>query len=255
MLDITFMHCDHVPRCTGAVDKVFEGYSSIQFMASGKLHLAYGKEEHDLCGAWAWAAWPGPHIVFRRAPSSTHWDHRYLAFRGPRVDSWLESGLLPKTPHRVQRVGAMSYDFDRLTRFARRGDDDGRRIAMHLAEALLLTLKDGGYGALARGDLVTTVDEWLYERRCERPDYGEIARSMHIAESTLRRLYRRETGVSLHARYLAIKLDAARELIADPRLSIKEIAYRLGYSDVYYFSKQFRRYFGVPPATFRRSIQ
>jgi len=36
---------------------------------------------------------------------------------------------------------------------------------------------------------------------------------------------------------------------------IKMIAARLGYNDVYFFSRQFRLITGVPPAIYRRSRQ
>jgi len=252
---LTFLHCDHVPRCVGAVDKVFEGYSSIQFMASGNLHLAYDTQTYDLEGAWAWAAWPGPKTVFHKGYSVAHWDHRYIAFRGERVDQWKEAGLLPDAPLRIDRIGSLAYDLDRIIVHVRASTDADIRIAGYLIEAMLLALKAARYCNEKKADLVSAVEAWLFEHRAGPPDYRLLARDLAMGESTLRRKYREETGGSLHARYLEIRLDAARDLIADQKLPIKEIAHTLGFSDVYHLSKQFKRRFGVPPATFRRSIQ
>ena len=38
-------------------------------------------------------------------------------------------------------------------------------------------------------------------------------------------------------------------------LPVKEIAEQLGYSDVYFFTRQFHRYIGLPPAKFRKIRQ
>lgn len=46
----------------------------------------------------------------------------------------------------------------------------------------------------------------------------------------------------------SFKLTLAMELILQGRHSLKEIAYRLGYSDNHYFSKAFKREFGYPPS-------
>jgi len=43
--------------------------------------------------------------------------------------------------------------------------------------------------------------------------------------------------------------------LGETNLPIKEIAERLGYNDVYFFSRQFRKQMGVPPAAYRKSRQ
>ena len=253
--DITFLHCDHVPECTGAVDKVFQGYASIQFMMSGSVYLSYDGRRHDLDGPWVWCAWPGPHTVFHVAKGQSHWDHRYIAFRGSKVEVWLADGLLPDSPVPVGRLAALSQDFDRIITFARRSDSLGRNIAEQLTDAMLMILKDGGYGPHESDNFLATVDEWLFQNRFGRPDYESLASQLGMGESTLRRKFRQNAGQSLHARFLAIRIEAARALISDRSIPIKEIAHMLGFNDVYYFSKQFRKLVGVPPAAFRRSIQ
>ncbi|EGU57627.1 AraC family transcriptional regulator [Vibrio nigripulchritudo ATCC 27043] len=252
---LTFMHCDHVPHCTGAVDKVFQGYASIQFMTSGAIDLSYGNRGYHLSGAWVWAAWPGPHTIFHASPKHGHWDHRYLAFRGTDVNSWLKSGLLPCSPIRIGRIGALSQDFDRILTYARRNDKTGKMVANHLLEAMLLMLQDGGYGLPEKDNFLALVDDWLFAHRFAKPDYDELAQTLGMGQSTLRRKFRDVSGQSLHARFIELQMETARLLIADRSIAIKEVAHRLGFSDVYYFSKQFRKYVGVPPATFRRSIQ
>jgi AraC-like DNA-binding protein len=50
----------------------------------------------------------------------------------------------------------------------------------------------------------------------------------------------------------AVRLERARALLADPTLSVAQVAQRLGYRDAANFSRAFRRQTGMPPSAFRR---
>ncbi len=70
--------------------------------------------------------------------------------------------------------------------------------------------------------------------------------------STLRRRFQQATGGSLHDFHLESKVLAAQrqlEISDDP---IKVVAERLGYRDVFYFTRQFTQRVGVSPAEYRR---
>ncbi|MBA2479617.1 MAG: helix-turn-helix domain-containing protein, partial [Planctomycetes bacterium] len=47
------------------------------------------------------------------------------------------------------------------------------------------------------------------------------------------------------------RVDSAAQLLLDPSLAIKDIAKRVGFPDVRYFTTVFRRATGIPPAAFR----
>jgi transcriptional regulator GlxA family with amidase domain len=54
---------------------------------------------------------------------------------------------------------------------------------------------------------------------------------------------------------LQSRIAAARHLLSDTDLPIKQIAARLGYSNVYFFSRQFTAMAGVSPGIYRTSRQ
>src|SRR5947209_5107909 len=98
MEDLAFLHGSRNERCDATVDKHFDGYSTLQFMASGSIDLYYENERSRLRGRWCWPAFPGPWIRFHRAPGCPWWDHRYIAVKGPLVSRWMAQGLFPKVP-------------------------------------------------------------------------------------------------------------------------------------------------------------
>lgn len=239
--------------CTAIVDKHFDGYFTLQFMAAGAVDLYYERQLTRMRGRWCWPAFPGPWIRFHRSPGCAAWDHRYVAVKGPLVARWVAEGLFPRAPQAAPSDRAFDQDFDRLLELKARPDRWGQRRAINLLERLLLALADeraasaGGEPWLER--VLSTIaggGSYSIER---------LARDAGMAVSTLRRRFRQATGSALHAHALACRLGRARALLGEGDLAIKDIADQLGYADVSFFTKQFTAHAGVSPATYRRSRQ
>ena len=47
----------------------------------------------------------------------------------------------------------------------------------------------------------------------------------------------------------------AREFLAEPRASVSQVAYEVGFNDLSYFGRVFRRLVGVPASHFRQRLQ
>jgi len=52
---------------------------------------------------------------------------------------------------------------------------------------------------------------------------------------------------------IQLRLYRAVELLHDPGRTVAEIAYELNYKDAYYFSKQFKKFFGIAPSEYRNN--
>jgi AraC-like DNA-binding protein len=82
---------------------------------------------------------------------------------------------------------------------------------------------------------------------------AELASIAHVSYSGLRALFKATQHESLHQFLRRTRLDVAKQLLADERLSVKEIAWRLNFSSEAYFSQWFRRNTGHSPSAFRTS--
>jgi AraC-like DNA-binding protein len=80
---------------------------------------------------------------------------------------------------------------------------------------------------------------------------AELAGIARVSYSGLRSLFKATQHESLHDFLLRTRLDQAKLLLADERLSVKEIAWRLNFSSEAYFSQWFRRNTNTTPSTFR----
>ena len=81
-----------------------------------------------------------------------------------------------------------------------------------------------------------------------------LQRVARLSSSRLQALFREVTGYPPLDYLRRLRVEEARRLLADPRLSVKEIAARMGFRDTSHFSKVFRRVDGLSPAHFRDAL-
>ncbi|MBY8606703.1 AraC family transcriptional regulator [Burkholderia arboris] len=103
-----------------------------------------------------------------------------------------------------------------------------------------------------RVDLVSFLNEYLATRPFDRPpQLKDIATLLNTSERTLKRRLQEE-GACFRDISSAVRKARAQALIAEGRLSIKEIAEELGFSDMSSFSQAYKRWTGVAPSVSRQ---
>lgn len=100
-----------------------------------------------------------------------------------------------------------------------------------------------GATALVRQYLVAAPSSQL-------PDLETMARVTNISPRTLKRRLQDE-GTTFRTLLAEYRAALAKELINDGKLTLTEVAARLGFSDLSSFSQAFKRWYGVPPSAFR----
>ncbi len=83
----------------------------------------------------------------------------------------------------------------------------------------------------------------------------EISDYANLSASYACTVFKNETGQTLNQFLTEYRLDKARELLADPRNNIAEVASRVGYNDSNYFGKAFKKHTGLSPSEYRESRQ
>lgn len=77
---------------------------------------------------------------------------------------------------------------------------------------------------------------------------AELAGACGISTEHFSRRFRRHAGTSAKTYQLQSRMRFARQLLQHEGLNVKEVAGRLGYSDAYVFSRQFKKVWGVSPS-------
>lgn len=91
----------------------------------------------------------------------------------------------------------------------------------------------------------------LRDRIGEPISLTEAAAIAHLSPTSLAHLVKRETGRTFVELMTERRISYAKELLLYTDLSIKEVAFRAGFSDAAYFSRRFRQMEGISPSTRR----
>jgi len=83
----------------------------------------------------------------------------------------------------------------------------------------------------------------------------ELAAIGKVSYSGLRALFHKSGQGTIHEHIQRARLDQARLLLADDRLSVKDVAAQLSFSSEFYFSHFFRRRAVMSPAAFRKHLK
>lgn len=83
----------------------------------------------------------------------------------------------------------------------------------------------------------------------------DAADAVHLSPTYLARLVKRETGNTFVELLTRRRIARAKELMIHTSLSIKEIAFHTGFSDVAYFSRRFRQIEGSSPTAVRKELR
>jgi len=81
---------------------------------------------------------------------------------------------------------------------------------------------------------------------------SDLSRQLHCSERHFSRLFREESGVPFRARQIELRLQRARQLLADSNAKIISVAYESGYRHLGLFNAMFKKRFGLTPSEWRQ---
>ncbi|MGN0690911.1 MAG: AraC family transcriptional regulator, partial [Oscillospiraceae bacterium] len=94
------------------------------------------------------------------------------------------------------------------------------------------------------------------DTQTDRPFTKELVeRKFFLSYSHMAAEFRREKGMSMGEYHNAARMKKACQLLRSTLMPIGEIAERLGFADMLYFSKKFHAFAGAPPSDYRKQSQ
>jgi AraC-like DNA-binding protein len=86
-------------------------------------------------------------------------------------------------------------------------------------------------------------------------DLRGLAATAGMSYDTLRKRFKKETGLSPKQYWLNLKVQRANALLVNPNHTVKDVAALLGFDDPYYFSRLFKRKTRRAPSALRRRLE
>ena len=194
----------------------------------------------------------------RRA--TTHWSAAdRLADCAPRTT--VDAEALYVEDGRVWTSAGITAGIDLALALAAR--DYGPACAFEVARELVVPLvRPGGQSQFSRplslqrqsGPDLARLIPWLEQRLDQTITVPQMASELGMSERSFQRQCTLRFAMSPGRLVTELRLERARILVIESKLSLSEIADRTGFADAPALSKAFRRRFGMAPAAYGRSF-
>jgi LacI family transcriptional regulator len=93
---------------------------------------------------------------------------------------------------------------------------------------------------------------FLRERACRHIQICDVAKHVGVSPSTLKNRFRAALGRTIHAELQRLRLDRAKQLLADTDLPLKQVATQTGFRYIQYLTRVFRQHVGQTPGEYRK---
>ena len=109
--------------------------------------------------------------------------------------------------------------------------------------------------ASSGNDTYNRIVRYMEEHLGERMTRDRICRDNLVGRSQLQKLFRDTKGCGVIEFFSMMKIDTAKQMIRDNQLNFTQIADRLGYNSIHYFSRQFKQITTMTPSEYATSIR
>lgn len=82
----------------------------------------------------------------------------------------------------------------------------------------------------------------------------EVADNLHLSPCYFSRLFSELSDCTFQEYLIKARIGAAQKLLREEKLGLKEIAYEVGYKDVSYFIRVFKKVMGITPRQYSKKI-
>ncbi|GGF67398.1 hypothetical protein GCM10010912_10460 [Paenibacillus albidus] len=100
-------------------------------------------------------------------------------------------------------------------------------------------------------DLAQRIAQYIHEHLHRTISMETMAEIFHYSTHHLARVFKRKYGYSPIEYAIQTRIARAKTLLSESDVSIREVAESVGYKDLYYFSRIFKRVTGETPAQFK----
>lgn len=185
--------------------------------------------------------WSRVEDLQRRFPSARVLDNRLFVQDGPVTTSaGIASGIDMALALLERRFGPLL-----VAAVAREMVVYLRRDGSHRQQSVYLEYRTHLHPGVHR------VQDWLTAHPAERATLPDLARRAALSPRHLTRVFRQATGVSIQEFTTRLRLELARGLLHDPRLTVEAVAVRCGFASARQLRRVWKEVHGTSPGSER----
>ena len=101
---------------------------------------------------------------------------------------------------------------------------------------------------------VSLVKQYIDDNICRSISLSELASYCYLSERQLSRIFLSSEGISVSEHIRRKKCKRIEELLANTGMTLREISESMGFDNEYYFNAFYKKYAGMSPGAYRRSL-
>ncbi|MEK8128513.1 response regulator [Paenibacillus filicis] len=142
------------------------------------------------------------------------------------------------------------FDADQVKEELERLGAPGELKAWLLDKVAVFCSLQGKSEKLKHKQAVNFMIQHIHEHFAEDLHLSELAEKVYISRNYLSNIFRQATGETFNSYVTRVRMEKAKNMIMEGRWMIYEIAEKVGYKNVPYFTTQFKKYTGCNPSEF-----
>lgn len=229
----------------------------IHYVLRGRGTLECNNRKYTLSAASGFLIPPYQTATYTADPQNP-WEYVWIAFRGGQADSILaQCGLSAEMPvfqYRLDEPLEVHIPVD----YCASSVSDWREYAalgeLYSFLGLLIRNYESQKGMVKpAGQALRAALDYIEANFFNDLSVEELAAQVGLSRSQLFRIFKGALGVSVQAYILQFRLRKARALVCNTELNMTEIALSCGFQDTAYFTRCFKRQYGLAPLVYRTS--
>ncbi|WP_159722988.1 helix-turn-helix transcriptional regulator [Enterococcus sp. CSURQ0835] len=169
--------------------------------------------------------------------------------------------IILKAQHVYPQMMKNVFNLKEKITTARKSDE--RIVYLNFAE-LLLTLERDLHSEtcllpqnktkICKNETVEQIIAYMETHLADNCTVEDFASQFYISPSYIKKIFKEHTGYSLINFYRTLKMEKAKEYIQTGNYNFTDIGNLLGYESIHHFSNTFKKYTGLSPTKYQRSV-
>jgi len=255
--DLVVTDVGYYPRAEKHLVEREDGVSSdiLVFCLSGRGWISSGGRRREVAAMdvfWIPAGEAHAYGAHDSDPWQIYWVHAYGRAVGDLL-SWTPLGKGRRMTS-FANANALRRQFNTLLQRLERGFGDHTLLEMSrffVSLAMLLHVEAGPEKELEQRERIEKSMDRMRQTLSAPLTLDDYAQTAGFSVSQFSHLFKRHFGTSPMAYFVELRIQRGKEYLDSSNLSVKEIAWKLGFEDQLYFSRIFKKVTGVSPSIYR----
>lgn len=232
---------------------IMRSQTIFHYVISGKGKLVLEGKEFEIHANQGFLI-PVNMMAYYEADKDDPWTYVWIHVDGPKaVELFKKAGLTKNHPVFIPTADCSNI-YDIIMSIYERSDEEYfcmGKVYEFFNTVVRYSSREKSQEVDSQLMYVTKVIRYIQVNYSGALSVDEIAKLLGLNRSYLTRLFKKSTGQSPQEYIFSYRMKQAASLLLESDQSVQYVAFSVGYSDSFTFSKAFKRYYGVSPRDYR----